>query len=156
MAAAGISNGALLTELLGCRLAGRLTLIVPVAGPLPVSVAPGCRPARPVSVLAVHGTADPVVPYDGGQVHGVGGGTKVLSAPASLAVWARLDRCSAVPVRGTLADTTDVGLRTYTGCAGGAVVELATVPGGGHTWPAGRPFDTGELLWSVLRSGAGN
>jgi polyhydroxybutyrate depolymerase len=78
--ATGISNGGMFTELLGCDLAGKLAGIAPVAGPMPAQVAPGCHPARPVPVLVIHGTSDPIVPYAGGHVNGRGGGGTVLPA----------------------------------------------------------------------------
>jgi polyhydroxybutyrate depolymerase len=167
VAAAGFSNGALFAELVGCRLAGRLSLIFPVAGPLPTDVAPGCRPGRPLSVVAVHGAADPVVPYGGGQGQGFSGGARVLSAPESIAEWARLDGCGPTATDAaqpsTVSDGTTVSLTSYSGCSAKATVELYTVSGGGHTWPGGeqyapinivgrasRQFDAGELLWTLL------
>jgi polyhydroxybutyrate depolymerase len=53
----------MLTYRLGCEPAGRITAIAPVSGALNVD---GCRPARPLPVLAIHGTADHAVPYGGG------------------------------------------------------------------------------------------
>jgi polyhydroxybutyrate depolymerase len=135
IAAAGFSNCALMTELLGCRLANRITLVVPVAGPLPVSVSPGCHPARPISVLEVHGTADQSIPYGGGPFPGVGGGTTVLSVPASAARWAALDGCAAKP-QTTGAGTATV-LTTYSRCHGGVAVQLRSIQGGTHSWGAG-------------------
>jgi polyhydroxybutyrate depolymerase len=131
--ATGISNGALLTELLGCQLAGSLTLIVPVEGQLPQSVSPGCRPSRPISVFEIHGTADASIPYGGGHFVGVGGGTTVLSAPASAARWAALDGCRS----GTSTTTSGNSVLThYRGCRDGVFVTLDTIRGGQHVWPA--------------------
>jgi len=59
----GMSNGAMMSYTLACELSDRITAIAPVAGDLP---AVPCRPARPISVLAINGTADPLVPYTGG------------------------------------------------------------------------------------------
>ena len=95
VAAVGFSNGALLSELLGCQLSDRLTLVAPVSGPLPVSVAASCRPARSISVLETHGTADRAIPYAGGRFVGIGGGTTVLSAPASAAQLGLVERLHA-------------------------------------------------------------
>jgi len=130
--ATGLSNGALLTELLGCRLAGQLTLIAPVEGQIPASVSPGCHPAAPISVYEIHGTADQAIPYGGGHFSGVGGGTTVLSAPASAARWASLDHCSGKP---RTAASGGVNLRLYTGCRAHVRVTLATIEGGQHQWP---------------------
>jgi polyhydroxybutyrate depolymerase len=143
VAAVGFSNGALLVDLLGCRLAAQVRLIVPVEGQLPASVSPGCRPARPVSVFEVHGTADASIPYGGGHFAGIGGGTTVLSAPAAGARWAALDRCSATPSSTTQGSST---LAVYAGCAGGARVTLDTIHGGTHAWPS----DIGELVADAL------
>ena len=144
IAAAGFSNGALLTELLGCRLADSLTLIAPVAGPLPVSVSPSCHPARAISVLAMHGTADEAIPYDGGRFHGIGGGTTVLSAPASVARWASLDHCAKRRQRTEAAASTV--LETYSACSERAVVQLRSLQGVGHGWPE----DVGTLVATFL------
>lgn len=132
--AAGVSNGALMVEDLGCKLSGSLALIVPVEGELPVSVARSCAPARPISVLEVHGTADTAIPYGGGPFAGVGGGTTVLSAPGSVARWAALDRCARTPR--VTRPAPSIRLTTYTRCAKHATVTLRTIVGGGHVWGA--------------------
>jgi polyhydroxybutyrate depolymerase len=145
VAAAGISNGALLTELLGCRLAGSLTLIAPAAGQLPVSVSPTCRPARAISVLETHGTNDESIPYDGGRFYGVGGGTTVLSAPANARRWASLDRCTR-SAESSVAAPQPTMLSTYSKCRAGVVVELRTLEGAGHAWAQ----DAGALIAEFL------
>ena len=123
--AAGFSNGALMVQDLGCRLAGEVSLIVPVEGELPVSVSASCAPADPISVYEIHATADSVIPYGGGPFHGVGGGTTVLSAPSSAARWAALDGCSPTPARST--PTSGIGLTAYSGCRGHVTVTLRTI-----------------------------
>src|SRR4051794_17532905 len=57
----GISNGGFMATVVACRMAGRIAAAA--------LFAPGitgigdCAPARPISVLEVHGTSDPIVPY---------------------------------------------------------------------------------------------
>ncbi len=76
--AAGISNGAMFSYRLACELPGVFAAIAPVAGATPANLAESCGRTAPVSVLAIQGTADPLLPYAGG---GVGGGRgSVLSA----------------------------------------------------------------------------
>jgi polyhydroxybutyrate depolymerase len=145
VAATGLSNGALLTELLGCRLAANLTLVVPVEGQLPVSVSPGCHPSVPISVFEVHGTADPTIPYNGGRFYGVGGGTTVLSAPASAARWATLNGCA---TRAKQSESGDSKLTAYTGCRRSVTVTLDSIQGGQHNWPP----NFGQELANVLSS----
>lgn len=144
--ATGLSNGALLTELLGCRLARQLTAIVPVEGQLPVSVANGCRPAVPIAVYELHGTADQAIPYMGGKFAGVGGGTTVLSATASAERWSVLDRCAVTP---RTSQTGNIVLTTYSGCRDGVRVTLASIQGGGHVWPDDFAHTVANALSSI-------
>jgi poly(3-hydroxybutyrate) depolymerase len=61
----GVSNGAMLAYVYACQHADRVTAVGSVAGSMVLDT---CRPSRPVSVLEVHGTQDPLVPYQGGHV----------------------------------------------------------------------------------------
>jgi polyhydroxybutyrate depolymerase len=146
--ATGFSNGALLTEDLGCALSPELTLIVPVEGQLPVSVSSSCHPPDPVGVYAIQATADSTIPYNGGPFSGVGGGTTVLSAPNSTARWATLDHCSAQPQKQA---TRGVTLSAYGGCADQVTVTLASIDGGQHSWPP----DFGQTLVAAISSLSG-
>src|SRR5205814_3358644 len=67
--ATGYSNGAFLSSAIACVLADRVAAIAPVAGVLSL---PGCAPSRPIPVIAFHGTADPIVTYDGTVGKGLG------------------------------------------------------------------------------------
>lgn len=130
--AAGFSNGAILAQLLGCRIASNLTLIVPVEGQLATTFSSGCSPREPISVYEIHATADPTIPYAGGTFQGVGGPVSVLSAPASAKRWATLDGC---PKHVVSPSAGGVTLATFKGCRDGTTVTLATIQGGSHEWP---------------------
>jgi len=130
--ATGFSNGALMVEYLGCKLANSFALVVPVEGQLPAPVSPSCAPARSINVYEIHGTADSAIPYNGGHFNGVGGGTTVLSAPASVARWAKLDRCASTPKVTT--PSSSIKLTTYSRCRRGVSVTLQTIIGGTHQW----------------------
>lgn len=123
----GMSAGAFMANRLACDRADLVSAVVPVAGTLGAGVA--CNPSRPVSVMAVHGTADPVVPFDGGPMVGRGGPSDIISAPALADRWRAIDGCSA-----------PAGVAA-TGCAGGTEVVLVSIDGAGHTWPMGMGFD---------------
>ena len=145
--ATGMSNGGIFSETLGCRLGGtKIAAIAPVSGTMPAEVRPGCAPARPIPVLEIHGTADPIVPFDGGHVSITsasltGGPAVVLSVDETQRTWRGLDHCTAEPSVAELpdveADGTHVSVTTAAGCAGGTSVVLYTVTGGGHAWPGG-------------------
>ena len=129
--ATGVSNGAGFTARLGCELGDRLAAIAPVAGIY--GIQPPCHPARPLSVLEVHGTSDPVVPYGATSGHGHG------SVRGYLALWRRLDGCPPGWQRRRL--SAPILMLTRTGCRDGTVVSHVRITGGGHTWP-GTPFGT--------------
>ena len=87
----GMSGGARMTSQLGCDLAGTVAAIAPVAGlrfPSP------CAGTRAVPVVAFHGTADTVNPYDGG-----GQPYWTYSVPSAAAQWGAHDGCGATPRR---------------------------------------------------------
>ena len=135
--AAGISNGAMFTERLACELPGTFAAIAAVAGGLPVSLAPRCTGGPPVSFIAFNGTADRLVPFEGGG--------ELLSATASAAHWATVDGCDASPTSSLRpdrapADGTRVRRWSWPGCAPGTAVALYAIGGGGHSWPGAAPM----------------
>lgn len=130
--ATGFSNGALMVEYLGCKLAKSFALIVPVEGQLPTSVASTCAPTRGLNVYEIHATADGSIPYNGGSFSGVGGGTTVLSAPKSVARWAKLDSCATSPKVTNFSSS--IKLTKYSHCRRGVSATLRTIVGGTHQW----------------------
>jgi polyhydroxybutyrate depolymerase len=140
--AVGFSNGALMVEDLGCKLAGTLALIVPVEGELAAATSPTCKPSRPIRVYEIHGTADTEISYNGGKI--AGHPVVVLSAPKSVARWARLDRCAATPKIGPV--VSGVKLTTYSHCRNKVGVVLRTLIGGVHQWTP----KIGEIVAGVL------
>lgn len=125
----GMSAGAFMANRLACDRADLVSAIAPVAGTLGAGV--GCSPSRPVSVLMIHGTADPVVPFGGGPMVGRGGPSTILSAPATAERWRQADGCGPFVEQ---AAAGPVQLASASGCAAGAQVVLARVNGGGHDW----------------------
>ncbi len=155
--ATGISNGAMFTERLGCERSGRFAAIAPVSGTLPADMAPSCRPAQPVSVLQIGGTADPIMPFNGGAVADFGGwgeGGLVLSVPDTVERWALADGCAppAPPVALPPikpADGTSVTQQIFAPCRSGKQVVVLTINGGGHTWPGGFPYLPARIIGPV-------
>jgi polyhydroxybutyrate depolymerase len=135
--ATGLSNGGMMAHRLGCELSERILAIAPVAAPLHVA---SCRPQQPVSVLYVHGTEDPVIPFAGGQGEPpipIAGDLSFASSDETLAEWKRINQCEDAPSSQT-AHGEKVTCTTYP-CIGGVEVERCVVRGGGHTWPGGEP-----------------
>ncbi|BBY43543.1 extracellular catalytic domain type 1 short-chain-length polyhydroxyalkanoate depolymerase [Mycolicibacterium celeriflavum] len=138
--ATGTSAGAFMASRLACERADVFAAVAPVAGTLPAGFP--CAPSQPVSVLEVHGTADPVVPFGGGPMVGRGGPSEIVAAPAMAQRWRELNGCPPPvdEVRGS------VHRFTAAGCAGGTEVVFVQIDGGAHVWPSGpfAPFDASQ------------
>ncbi|MFQ3661733.1 MAG: PHB depolymerase family esterase [Chloroflexaceae bacterium] len=139
----GASNGGMLTYRLGCATAGVFAGIAPVIANIPEPIFATCHPSAPLNVLAINGSADPLIPLEGGEVcadirFGCAGG-RVVAQAESVGAFAAANRCDPVPQSVTLPvevdDGTFVEQQTYVNCAGGARVMAYIVHNGGHTWP---------------------
>jgi polyhydroxybutyrate depolymerase len=133
--ATGISNGGIMAYDLACH-----TTVFAAIGPDSATQLGGCPDPRPLSVIAIHGTADQKIPYNGGK----GDGTAHIDGPAVPAVnasWRQAGHCAAPTV--TTAGTVTTSLA---GCPGGRAVELVTISGAGHQWPGAAPKSAGQRL----------
>jgi polyhydroxybutyrate depolymerase len=124
--AAGFSNGAGMVHRLACE-SDRFAAIAAIGGDMPSDLAQRCSNARPVSVLAIHGTDDRAVAY-GAQL------------ARTLQHWVASNACTGPTSRVLLPDAdpgdgTRVRIDDHLSCRGGARVALYTIEGGGHTWP---------------------
>jgi len=145
----GLSDGALMTSVLACTMAGTFAAFAPVSG---ISMPTPCHPGRRVPILTFHGTADPILYFNGGVGtgvldHALGGGPAPPSTtlpparlngpgiPAAVRAWAALDGCH--PAGRDARPHPHIVLRTYR-CPTGAAVEFYIVVGGGHAWPGSR------------------
>ena len=124
----GISNGAGMTMALICGSESRFAAAAPVAG---VNLVGDCEPGEPTPLIAFHGDADPLIPYDGGQA--VGQDYQVAVVQDRVASLAELAGCAPEPTVEEPFD--DIVTRTWADCPEGLDFELVTVAEGGHTWP---------------------
>lgn len=129
----GHSNGAFMSYRMACDHSSRIAAIVGLAGAMPLD-AGACDASEPVSVLAIHGTADDTVPYDGGQLLT----DDIPSATETVGDWAAIDGCGATAVAGTpfdfepTIDGDETTPSSFPQCTAGAEVTLWTIEGGGH------------------------
>jgi polyhydroxybutyrate depolymerase len=145
---AGMSNGGGMAARLACDASDLVAAAGAVAAAYPVGE---CAPGRPVPVVAFHGTADPIVPYEGW-------GLLLPSVEDWARGWAGRNGCAADPVEEAVAP--DVARVAWGDCEAGADVTLYTVEGGRHGWPgAGRhtfwggstdSVDASALLWQFF------
>lgn len=125
----GFSAGAIMAYRMACDHADRVTAVVSVAG---VALMDLCHPSAPVSLMEVHGTADTLVPFNGGTLPGFAGEPVQLpSTEALVSAWARLDRCPGDPARSVQGLVT---VESWNTCAAGTAVVLYALAGAGHTW----------------------
>jgi polyhydroxybutyrate depolymerase len=166
----GISNGAMMSFRLACELSQKITAVAPVAGLMPEDITSSCNPQKPVSLLIIMGTEDPLVPYNGGYVEAAGEKRgKVLSAENTAKFWAKINGCELSPQIGweqdkDPSDGTRVKKEIYNQCKDGKKVILCTIEGGGHTWPGGlqylperiigktsKDLDANQLIWDFFK-----
>ncbi len=143
----GHSNGGFMAYRTACDAADRLAGIVSLSGATEADPA-DCQPGEPVSILEIHGTSDPIVPYLGGFI----GTEPVPSAHATAEAWAAYDGCEATAESDpalrdvVLPSGDDTTVERWSGCDAGSAVELWTVQGGVH-----QPLLAADFGAQVLR-----
>jgi polyhydroxybutyrate depolymerase len=65
--ATGLSEGGFMSLRLGCALGDRIAAVAAIGAAMPKTMI--CLPSRPVPMVMINGTSDPVVPYGGGTEH---------------------------------------------------------------------------------------
>jgi polyhydroxybutyrate depolymerase len=171
--ATGLSNGGYFTLRLACERADLFAAVAPVMSTFPEPLHARCRPARPLPLLLIGGTADPLVPWNGGEltrVRNLGGkGGRVISVRDTIEFWRGHNGCAAGGRETALPDRDpDDGTRVmktqYGSCRDDAEVMLLAVEGGGHTWPGApdrprikhlvgrtsRDIDASEIIWEFF------
>jgi polyhydroxybutyrate depolymerase len=166
--ATGFSNGAIFCHYLAANRSTLFAAIAPVSGQLASPFSKKFHPKDSASVLEVHGTSDPVVPYGGGRISDDGG--EVIGVEETVEYWSRADDCKSRYIQLPMAD-----LNLNDGCypekflwADGkhdTDVVLCRVVGGGHTWPGSSlpfylfflgnvclDFNASEMIWQFFKN----
>ena len=152
--AVGYSNGGQLVMRLAHEapelIAGAVVLAATM--PAPANFLAAAAPVVPMPVLLAHGTKDPIVSYDGGEMRWwkrklfkVGG--RSLSAPETARYFASRNGISAEPIRTTLPNSGPTSVERFDYRQDGRPpVVLYAVNQGGHTipGPASAPFVLGR------------
>ena len=141
--AAGMSNGAMLCHRLGCELSDKIAAIGTVSGTIMVDK---CEPSRPVPIIIIHGTDDPLVTWDGGP----GTGRDHTSVPRTIELWKSANGCVG-DTNLPYFETGNVHAEYQGDCGDGADIVLCTVEGGGHEWPVNDNFNVNEVLWKFFK-----
>jgi polyhydroxybutyrate depolymerase len=146
---AGFSNGGMMAYRFACERSDLVNDIV-VGSATSVTQEP-CTNSRQVSVFAMHGLADPTVPY-AGILTSKWDATGFPSVPATLAGVAARDGCTGTWRTQQLTPT--VQSLTMTGCPADTTLMQRTAMWTVHTWKTGATappsFDETMLLWNAF------
>ena len=130
----GLSNGGMMTYRIGCELSNKIKAIAAVSANMPVDLK--CKPSKLLPILIINGTADKIMPWNGGEVGKSKG--KVISTKDTVDFWKRINNCSTYQDLVSLPDKypndkTNVIIHSWNKCS--QKVVLYEVRGGGHGWP---------------------
>jgi len=157
---AGVSNGGMMTFRMLCEASELFAGAATVIANMPASIGARCAPRKAVPIVMFNGTADPLVPYDGGGVGFLGGRGSVWAAEETAEFMADVNACTAaraVPlpigsrfgqVRGQVGGQVGgqvwgqvrVTRIDWAFCRSGSPVALYRFDGGGHQVPGQRQF----------------
>lgn len=125
MYVAGSSNGAFMAFEITCKLSEKIAAVAAVKGYMTPNQIQQCNPTTPTAILQVHGTQDPLVPYE--------------DVWATLQFWITSNQVNSSPSMYALPDTDpgngNTAVRTrYSGGTNGVEVEHIQVINGVHDW----------------------
>ena len=130
---AGISYGGFMTLRMACSGTDLFAGIGIIYSSMPDPGSQSCRPAKPLPLIVIDGTADRVVPYAGGPTPA---GFSVWGADRTLALFRKFDGCGDAVQQTKLPHLdgppgTSVVLQRWTQCSAAPVVNYQII-GGGH------------------------
>jgi polyhydroxybutyrate depolymerase len=158
----GFSNGGIFSYALAGQSSERFAAVASVAGTMTEVMIQNTNPTRPVPIFHIHGTLDPVVPFNGspGQYPTFG---MLTSVSETLNFWKTEDGCTSLSTsniaNANLFDLCSASKTIYSGCADHDNWHIE-ISGGGHTWPGTTPltvtgatcqdFDGSQEIWNFF------
>lgn len=140
----GVSNGGAMAMTLLCARADLFVAGASVIMNLTDEAAATCHPSRRLPILIMNGTADPLIPYEGGRGTSYFATDGFWSTEKTVAFWRELNGCETddadvtdLPDRAP-ADQSTV-TRITSRCPRGHDVVLYRINGGGHRMPGFAP-----------------
>lgn len=154
----GMGDGGRMALRMACEYPELIRGAAAVAASMHWILHDNCKPRQPVPVLLMHGTADPLVPFDGGRPDWQDMDKEAHYAPVLGAAqsWARHNACRREPRKRALpdvniADSVSTEIYFWDRCAPGGSVLLYVFRGGGHAWPGGPALGPEDVLGAVPR-----
>lgn len=160
----GISDGGIMTQRILCKAGHPFRAGASLIGTMYEAHARRCSGGKPVPILVLAGTHDPVLPYDG-WIFPTG---RALSAPEIANMWRLRHGCTgqATKLLPNVAkrDYTRVRQIDWTGCARDPAVRLLRIEGGTHEIPSmqrpkglkfgwtgkSRDIETADQIWQFF------
>jgi polyhydroxybutyrate depolymerase len=149
----GMSNGGFLASRLACEMPDRIAAIAAVGASMDKDQ--DYLPTKPVPVMYIQGTKDPLVPYDG--IAKRNSARRLIYSHADmLKLWIDADACDEKPVITNLPDNigdgTSIIKEEYTNTKTGVKVVGYTITNGGHTWPGGTQYLPKMMIGAVSQN----
>ena len=128
----GHSNGGSMSYKLACESGSRIAAAASVSGALANSTAAACTSLTEIPILIMHGTSDPIIPFNGNNY--------ILSEEQPVQNWLSIDKCMVQPDTIFLPDTvstdsSSVQKISYSDCSGNSEIIFYKIINGGHGWP---------------------
>jgi polyhydroxybutyrate depolymerase len=170
----GLSNGGAMTMTLACKRADLFAAAASVIMNFTDEFANACQPSRPIPMLLMNGTADPLIPYEGGRGTSRFAVDGFWSSEKTIAFWRKINGCEEADAAATdLADKDSNDQSTVTlvssRCPAGHDALLYRINDGGHRMPGGFPdtrfsrlvnlifgpqnhdIDGAEVIWAFFK-----
>src|SRR5882757_1594171 len=170
----GLSNGGAMTMTLTCARADLFAAAASVIMNLTDESAGACHPQRPVPMLMMNGTADPLIPYQGGRGTSRFAVAGFWSTAKTLDFWRQANGCETQDAAAVDLDDRDKAdqttvTRIESRCPQGRDVMLYRINAGGHRMPGAFPdarfprmvnaflgpqnrdIDGAETIWAFFR-----
>lgn len=164
----GTTTGGMLALRLACDPANHFAGLAVLGASLPLDLAESCKPSRPLPFMMIAGTADPIIPFQGGTALLPHGKIELASVETTLSTFGKAALCgegktSTVFLDKDPKDGTHVYLDKLNNCA--VPIELVRIEGGGHEMPglsseagtgSGPALSNGDvnsakLIWDFFR-----
>jgi polyhydroxybutyrate depolymerase len=170
----GLSNGGAMTNTLVCRRADLFAAAASVIMNLTDETAEACHPSRPIPMLIMNGTADPLVPYEGGRGTSPFAVEGFWSTEKTVQFWRKINGCETTDAASVDLDDRDPNdestvTQVTSTCPAARDVLLYRINDGGHRMPASFPdtkfarlvayvfgpqnhdIDAAETIWEFFR-----
>jgi polyhydroxybutyrate depolymerase len=136
----GLSNGGAMTMTLVCKRADLFAAAASVIFNLTDEAAEACQPSQGVPMLIMNGTADPLVPFEGGHGTSRFAIDGYWSTEKTLGFWRHINGCEEQDAASTDLDDHDPNdqstvTRISSKCPQGRDVVLYSINDGGHRMP---------------------